>query len=271
MARIRTVKPDIWLSPQVMNLEVGARLLFIGLITQADDQGRGVADARRLKAAIFPGDDVTAAQVDGWLSAIEAEGIANLYQAEGHGRLFQLLSWHIHQSINKPKPSNYPPPTGYTEDKDGIAPVLVQAESRGIGREGNGKEGKGHALPRAPGLNADAWEAWIDYRRSIGKPLKPASHEEAAKKLAAFGADQGAVVSQSIAQGWQGLFALKVEAKCSGSEPSGELSGLKARARVVGFRDIHAGESVSVYRERVIEAESKSRRNGGPQRFGAVQ
>jgi hypothetical protein len=55
------------------------------------------------------------------------------------------------------------------------------------------------------------------------------------------------------------------------TEPSGELSALKARARVVGFRDIHAGESVAVYRERVIEAESKSRRNGGPQRFGAVQ
>ncbi|MEN9419175.1 MAG: hypothetical protein RI988_2795, partial [Pseudomonadota bacterium] len=36
MARIRTVKPEVWMSPQVMNLSAHARLLFIGLITQAD-------------------------------------------------------------------------------------------------------------------------------------------------------------------------------------------------------------------------------------------
>jgi hypothetical protein len=207
VARIRTVKPDIWLSPQVMNLEFGARILFVGLITQADDQGRGVADARRLKAAVYPGDDVTAAQVDSWLVAIEAEGIANLYSVEGHGRLYQLVSWHTHQSINKPKASNYPPPTGI-QDKDGIATGQVRDDSRGIGREGKGREGSAQA-PSVAGLDVPTWDRWIEYRKAIGKPIKPASYEEAAKKLAAYGVNQSAVVSQSVAQGWQGLFELK--------------------------------------------------------------
>jgi hypothetical protein len=205
----------MWLSPQVMNLELGARLLFIGLITQADDQGRGVADPRRLKAAVLPADDVTAVQVDGWVSAIEAEGLAILYKVEGHGRLYQLPSWHVHQSINKAKPSNYPPPHGYGRDCDGSDPAPVQDESRGNGKEGNGKErkgteGKDAAQARStPGLSLETWDAWLEYRKSIGKPIKPASLLEAAKKLAEFAGQQDLVVRQSIANGWQGLFPLK--------------------------------------------------------------
>lgn len=60
-----------------------------------------------------------------------------------------------------------------------------------------------------PGLDAESWRRWLAYRREIGKPLKPASQREAAEALAAFGADQAAVVKQSVAHGWTGIFALK--------------------------------------------------------------
>lgn len=209
MARIRSIKPDLWLSPQVMNLELGARLLFIGLITQADDQGRGVADPRRLKAAVLPGDqDVTAVQVDGWLSAIEAEGLAILYTAENHGRLYQLRTWHVHQSINKANPSNYPPPPELRTDGDGSSTGAIPYDSRGIGKEGKGREQ--FALARGVvGLNLEAWDRWLEYRTALRKPIKAASAMAAAKDMAAYGALQSAVVEQSIAAGWQGLFPLK--------------------------------------------------------------
>lgn len=51
--------------------------------------------------------------------------------------------------------------------------------------------------------------SWIEYRRAIKKPLKPPSIPAAMAKLAEFGEDQAEVVEQSIANGWQGLFALK--------------------------------------------------------------
>src|SRR5690606_37355018 len=54
-----------------------------------------------------------------------------------------------------------------------------------------------------------AWERWAPYRREIRKPIKPASMLAAQRKLAGFGADQAAIVEQSIANGWQGLFPLK--------------------------------------------------------------
>lgn len=59
------------------------------------------------------------------------------------------------------------------------------------------------------GLNLQAWEQWVQYRKEIRKPLKQASIPAAQKSLAAFGPDQQAVVEQSIANGWQGLFDLK--------------------------------------------------------------
>jgi len=54
------------------------------------------------------------------------------------------------------------------------------------------------------GLNLQAWESWQGYRK-----LKPASIPAAMRKLAAFGDTQAAVVEQSIANGWKGLFELK--------------------------------------------------------------
>lgn len=63
--------------------------------------------------------------------------------------------------------------------------------------------------PPPAGLNAEAWNRWEAYRREIRKPIKPASVQAAQRKLTGFGADQAAVVEQSIAQGWTGLFELK--------------------------------------------------------------
>lgn len=110
MARIRTLKPEIWMSPQVMNLPKDSRLLFIGLITQADDEGRGTADARRVKAAIFGGDDDTSSNVRRMLDEIAAQGLIVIYHDEKHGDLYALRSWKHHQKIDKPKPSGYPAP-----------------------------------------------------------------------------------------------------------------------------------------------------------------
>lgn len=82
------------------------------------------------------------------------------------------------------------------------APVLK-------GREEKGSEAKRASEPTAEGLDLKAWERWEGYRHDVRKPLKPASIPAAQRALAAFGSEQAAVVEQSIAHGWQGLFALK--------------------------------------------------------------
>lgn len=63
--------------------------------------------------------------------------------------------------------------------------------------------------PSVEGLDQDAWDRWTHYRKQIRKPLKEASLHAAQKKLASHGEEQAAVVEQSIANGWTGLFPLK--------------------------------------------------------------
>lgn len=76
------------------------------------------------------------------------------------------------------------------------------------------------ALARNPppdGLDEQAWKRWEAYRREIRKPIKPASVLAAQQKLAGFGTSQNAVVEQTIANGWQGLFELKADGMGGGS------------------------------------------------------
>jgi hypothetical protein len=152
MPRIRTVKPEIWMSPQVMNLSHGARLLFLGLITQADDEGRGSADARKLKASIFGGDDYTSTDVRRWLDECTAQGLADVYLSEKHGVLYALPSWRSHQSIDRPRKSAYPT----REEAESARRIVVEPNTKPregsdrTGPEWNGREGNvPHAHARA--------------------------------------------------------------------------------------------------------------------------
>lgn len=103
--------------------------------------------------------------------------------------------------------------------KDASTETTIEATTvASIHGSGSGKDkdsesgvGKNSTTPEAdmpPGLNQAAWACWVEYRKQIRKPLKPASMPAAQRKLAAFGSDQAAVVEQSMANGWQGLFAL---------------------------------------------------------------
>lgn len=91
-----------------------------------------------------------------------------------------------------------------------VDPVCKGREVQGKGSTREGKSNNPSPEEEIPpGLNLTAWQRWQEYRISIRKPLKPASILAAQETLAAFGSDQQAVVQQSIADGYQGLFPLK--------------------------------------------------------------
>lgn len=154
MPRIRTLKPEIWMSPQVMNLSFGARLLFIGMITQADDDGRGTADPRRLKAAIFGGDELAVTQVRTMLDEVSSVHLAVLYEAPEHGVLYELCSWHDHQKIDRAKKSVYPSPKSPSARRIGIEGS--SSDSRGIVGDQILSEGSEGSQDRTGGRDARA-------------------------------------------------------------------------------------------------------------------
>jgi hypothetical protein len=109
VARIRSVKPSIWGDDKFSDLSRDARLLLLGIISNADDKGRFIATPASLAGAIFPHDDLNLRDIKRWRDEVAATGIVLLYEVKGrcYGR---LRRWERHQRIDKPQPSTLPPP-----------------------------------------------------------------------------------------------------------------------------------------------------------------
>lgn len=108
MARIRTIKPAAFGSESLARVSVAARWMFAGLWTYVDDAGRGNANPGLIKAAIWPLDDVTGADIDAMLVELEREQMILRYRVAGRAYL-AVVNWH-HQKISHPTPSILPSP-----------------------------------------------------------------------------------------------------------------------------------------------------------------
>ena len=109
MPRIRTIKPSFWSSPEVIRLSRDARLLAIGLVSFADDDGRFLASINAINGYVYPNDDLPPARVRKWLDECDDVGFIHRYTADGLS-LGVMPTWHRHQVINKYTPSTLPPP-----------------------------------------------------------------------------------------------------------------------------------------------------------------
>lgn len=74
------------------------------------------------------------------------------------------------------------------------------------------------------------WPAWKDYRRQIKKPILPVSEQKALDELYRLSGGivdlANQIISQSIANGWQGLFAIK-PGQANGARPQTENQRLR--------------------------------------------
>jgi hypothetical protein len=118
MARKRMLAPTFWDDDTIGGMSKTARLLFLGMVNLADDEGRLVANAKLLKARVFAyDDDETAATVEAALQEIAAAcRSVTLYEVDER-RYFAFLKWTVHQRIEKGYKSELPPPPGWNAPK----------------------------------------------------------------------------------------------------------------------------------------------------------
>lgn len=107
MARIRSIKPEFPQSESMGRVSRDARLLFIQLWTQADDEGRLRGASRMLASLLFPYDDDAPSLIDGWLDELDAQDCIRLYRIDGHTYV-EIANWLEHQKIDKPSKSKFP-------------------------------------------------------------------------------------------------------------------------------------------------------------------
>ena len=111
MARIRTIKPSLWGDEKFSRVSVPARLLYIGLVSMADDDGRFLGSSAAIRGYVFPNDDISDKRLRAWLDELDSIGLVVLYECGGF-RYGVHLNYRKHQRISHPQPSPLPPPEG---------------------------------------------------------------------------------------------------------------------------------------------------------------
>ena len=108
----RMVDTSILEDKDFRSLSDKGRLLWFGLILNADDYGRGYADCQSLKNKNFPHNHISLKKIDKIRTEVKKK-MENIkfYHSKGE-ELYQLLRWKDYQNIrpDRIKPSKIPPP-----------------------------------------------------------------------------------------------------------------------------------------------------------------
>ena len=110
MARKRMLAASFWTDEKVGECSLMERLLFLGLISQADDEGLGRANPKLLMSLIFPYDDIRISDFTKSLEKLSSLGMILLYSVKGQS-YYKVTNFSKHQCINRATPTELPRPT----------------------------------------------------------------------------------------------------------------------------------------------------------------
>lgn len=224
MARSRNIKPGFFTNDELVELPFEVRLLFIGLWTMADRDGRLSDRPKKIRMEIFPADNV---DCDAALEMLSQSGFITRYMANGE-RFIQVQNWHKHQSPHlKEAQSTIPAP-----DEHQTSTVQAPDNNQSSTEEAALIPDSGFLIPdplqnpapekparfdplkiSLPGcINPETWGEWIAYRRERKLTTRQATMQAQVDELVTWaksGHDPTSVIRTSIAKGWQGLFEPK--------------------------------------------------------------
>lgn len=233
MARARSIKPGFFTNDSLVELSFSTRLLFIGLWTIADKEGRLLDRPKKIKMEVFPADDV---DCDAGLTLLAGSGFLTRYEVAGV-RYIQISNWKKHQSphikeanssipafpgkapaLPVQQPAN-PEPAALTPDSGLLTPDSPFSDSRATrateDEAWKTKERCEAIYPRGTFRGT----AWHQAEREIGKLLDAGEHAETiVQRTAEYAAQcdaKGCVGTQFIlspakfyADEWRGPFPL---------------------------------------------------------------
>ncbi|MEG3641276.1 hypothetical protein [Magnetococcus sp. PR-3] len=214
MARIRTVKPELFRHHDLYEAEVASelplRLAFIGLFTVCDREGRFKWRPHELKLDVLPYDTFDMAQV---LDALATRGFVHKYRV-GDGWYGCIPSFSNHQIVNnREKASILPKPTGeeggvpYKNsvlDEDGAGEFIAVDDPCVTGHtpaqeegEGEGEGSKKSIPPVSPqgGAKPNRARKASKGKRKSSFPTKLAAVEALRHYFLAYARDQNLVLT----------------------------------------------------------------------------
>lgn len=107
--RIRSIKPEAWQDERIAGLSRDGRLLWVVLVTMADDEGRFRVVPSLILAHGYLYDRDAARRLNSWLQELSTSGLVALYEVGDHA--FGVFpKWKLNQRISKPSKSVLPAP-----------------------------------------------------------------------------------------------------------------------------------------------------------------
>lgn len=109
MARKRMISPAIWEDPGFNKFSIGARLLFIGIISNADDEGYIRGELGSLRRLVFGFDDNISSELEKWIDELKHFRNLHFYRV-GDECFAHLLNWDKYQKQQRDRiqESEYP-------------------------------------------------------------------------------------------------------------------------------------------------------------------
>jgi hypothetical protein len=206
MARIRTIKPELFEDEALGQCSRDARFLFVGLISHSDDHGRQRGSARLILANVFPYDeDIGPREIGQWLVELAQAGVILLYEYARQS-FIEIENWGKHQRVDKVKATEFPDPPTSPETPVSPGARSAGATSRSAGAtEGNGRDQGEGATSSLVELVFGYWQERCEHpkakldpkrRRAIGARIREGATEDEIR-LGIEGAARGAFVSAS--------------------------------------------------------------------------
>ena len=129
MSRSRNIKPGFFKNEYLVELPFDARLLFIGLWTLADREGRLEDRPTKIKMELFPADSV---DVNTGLQGLHDKGFILRYEVAGKP-FIQILAWGKHQNPHVKEAKSTIPEPGHSDTCTVQAPDKNQTNTSAAG------------------------------------------------------------------------------------------------------------------------------------------
>jgi hypothetical protein len=261
----RVIKPGFFLSEELAELDVRARLLFIGLWLAADREGRFEWRPKKLRAEIFPHEAI---DVEPLLMSLHDAKFICMYRHDGKVYGF-LPNFRKHQKIHKHEAASVlpaPPDNVATSpdiplhDQTTLPSVQGTGTSKGTGR-GTGKSTPPSPVDNSPetvavesepafeapltfpeGVDDEecriAWDEWVAHRRHMRKPYRGRAEEQKALSVAGrFGREAflWAVKHSLPPNSYQGLFPEKYRPEGRTQTPFKSAAERRLESRTAAF------------------------------------
>jgi len=195
MARQRFVHPALWSDPDFGVITDSERILFVGLFSNADDEGRILASPAYLRALVWPYQErLTSARVRKLRDSLVGRFKSLQYYEIDGIEYIQFAKWGEYQKPKYPTASKLPAPPEHVQQQIPLPPSLPEASGNassldwvGKGRDGLGRDGSS-SRGKPSRKKDDLWDALEDELGPVETESERGRRNKALKELRDIGA-----------------------------------------------------------------------------------